>query len=495
MDLDPEKSLMEIRQKALEHQATGQYGEALLGWRSFLLREPDDLAALNNMAIILRSLGRIAEAEATLKIALERHPTSAELWISLAMTLDHWGVTEQTRDAFEKAVMLDDGVSASMEFSRFLASQGLLHEAQSILSAAALKEPDNAYLQASVGDMWRERAFHEEAIRAYDLALTIKPDFPTAQFGRGLSQLACGFLHPQSWEDFEKRPQTGALHGDIDVAGKPKWDGRPLEKRILLVKCEGGLSETLQFMRMLRWIKDGIVWVECQPELHNLIRTARLPVELVPLGQDELEFDCWCSLLSLGDLLQVTSDDVGGAVPYIRHDPASLAIYRKRLGSGLNIGISWHGNNRRFGRGERVIPLEAFAPLSELPDVHLISLQKGEGRAEVGRVPFGIIDFTEELDDGMSAFIDTVTVMKALTLVVTTDNAIAHLAGALGVPVWVATPGASDWRWGGLEEETPWYPTMDLYHLAEGEDWYALFARMKVTLLSMMGGEESPSDQ
>ena len=252
--------LQAMRSSALNYQATGQFDQALLHWRAFLLRAPDDLGALNNMASTLRALDRIAEAEATLMIALERHPGSAVLWMNLAGTLDLWGKFSLAYDAYETAISLDEGIEASLEFADFLIRHGQIDEAQAILTRLIAQLPENPDIPVRMGDLLRVSWRNKEAENAYETALTIQPDYGPALFGRALCHLTWGNFTAQAWAGFERRPRQQELAGNIAIHSIPTWDGSPLDHQILLVKCAGGFAETLQFMRMLHWIKGGTIW-------------------------------------------------------------------------------------------------------------------------------------------------------------------------------------------------------------------------------------------
>jgi len=161
---------------------------------------------------------------------------------------------------------------------------------------------------------------------------------------------------------------------------------------------------------------------------------------------------------------------------------------------GLRVGICWQGNLNHAGDAQRSVPLEVFAPLASLPGVTLYSLHKGPGQAQLSGVgaALKIVDLGAELDREGDAFVDTATVMVHLDLVVSTDTAIPHLAGALGRPVWLLPPHVPDWRWGAAGEMTPWYPTMRLFRQTTPGDWPAVFARVRTTLAAFSKESTQP---
>jgi hypothetical protein len=179
-------------------------------------------------------------------------------------------------------------------------------------------------------------------------------------------------------------------------------------------------------------------------------------------------------------------------VPYLSADRECVAKWRSEFDSadGFKIGIVWQGNTSTLGGRQRAIPLRSFEPLARVPGVRLYSFQKGPGSEQLRdhASALGIRDLAGKLDEGTGGFVDTAAVMMHLDLVVGADTSIPHLAGALGVPVWVALRRVPDWRWLLGRDDTPWYPTMRLFRLNEGEDWTALLARMGRVVEGMAQG-------
>lgn len=188
-----------------------------------------------------------------------------------------------------------------------------------------------------------------------------------------------------------------------------------------------------------------------------------------------------------------TLDTIPANVPYLRADQRLVRLWRDRLGTcrGFRVGIGWQGNRQYRCDRFRSIPLWSFAPLAALPDVTLVSLQQGTGRQQLQAVPaeWGILDLGPEVDTEAGAFMDTAAIMANLDLVVTSDTAIAHLAGALGFPVWVALGKSADWRWLEKREDSPWYPTMRLFRQTQLGDWDEVFERIATQLRAVLDGE------
>jgi hypothetical protein len=292
----------------------------------------------------------------------------------------------------------------------------------------------------------------------------------------------------QGWPEYEWR-----LKGTRELAQpnfpQPTWDGSPLAGRSILLRTEQGLGDTLHFIRYAPLVKaqGGRVLVECTEPLLPLLSGCPGIDRLVPRSLEaRVPFDVQVPLLSLPHLLGTTLATVPANVPYLFADTQLLQQWRQELRaySGFKIGIAWQCNpkldQQRARVAQRSIPLVEFAPLGRLVGVSLFSLQRGAGTEQLPQVTslFPITDLGSWIDEGGSAFMATAAVMKSLELVITCDTAIAHLAGALGVPVWVALPFAVDWRWLLHRDDSPWYPTMRLFRQSEPGDWTPVFERI-----------------
>ena len=269
----------------------------------------------------------------------------------------------------------------------------------------------------------------------------------------------------------------------------PQWDGSPLAGRTLLLEAEQGLGDTIQFVRYAAEIKrrghEGQIILAAQTVLQTLLAGVAGVDLLVNKDQPRPEFDVWTPLLSLPGTLGNTPTDVPADVPYLQAPPESIERWRGRLAGlqGLKIGIAWQGSLTNGNDRRRSVPLTQFAPLGKLHGVTLVSLQKGARREQADTLTqFELASFGEDFDTLEGAFHETAGAMHSLDLVVTVDTSVAHLAGALGLPVWVALPSVPDWRWGLSGDRTPWYPTMRLFRQSKQGDWTTVFERFAATL-------------
>jgi hypothetical protein len=260
------------------------------------------------------------------------------------------------------------------------------------------------------------------------------------------------------------------------------WDGSPLEGRTLLLRPEQGLGDTLHFLRYVPLIArgGGKVLLQVQPPLLRLVQRCTRLDNVIDHG--DATFHVQALLMSLPRLLNLPRECLTESVPYMEADPALVEFWRNELSdlTGLKVGICWRGNPTQKSDRMRSIPLAEFAVLAKVEGVHWISLQKGLGTKQVRDVVdrFSVIDLGGRLDEEAGPFMDTAALMKNLDLVISADTAAAHLAGAMGVPVWIALPFIPDWRWRLGREDTPWYPTARLFRQRTPGDWPEVFARI-----------------
>ncbi len=222
-----------------------------------------------------------------------------------------------------------------------------------------------------------------------------------------------------------------------------------------------------------------------QPAVLRLVGSLPVPVEWFDRVGAVGGFDYQIPLLSLPLVLGTRIDSIPAAVPYLNPNRDAVAAWRERIGgAGTRVGVVWQGNPRYGQDHRRSVPLRHFAPLAALPGVRLFSLQAVHGLDQLGSLPAGMV--VEQLGEGITANPDGVSeiaaAMAALDLVVSSDTAMAHLAGALGRPVWVALNDEPDWRWLFERPDSPWYPTMRLFRQKAPGDWDGVFARIAAAL-------------
>jgi hypothetical protein len=361
---------------------------------------------------------------------------------------------------------------------------------ESFIRSAAF-DGANPDIQVNLGIVLKSLGRYREAAASFGRALALKPRDPSAQFALAFLHLTLGELN-LGWPLYEARFDVPALGNPPRRFTAPRWKGtEPLEGKVLLVHAEQGLGDVIQFCRYLPMLvaRGATVVFEVMPSLEALLRSLPAAIRIIGRGEPTPPIDYYCPLLSLPLAFKTQLDSIPAEVPYLAAEPDRVVRWAGRLRalSGLRVGIAWQGNlvveKLIWARG-RSIPLAALEPLAQWPDVSLVSLQKGAATEQMRNVSFAdrILDLSAELDPGADAFLDTAAVMASLDLVITSDTSIAHLAGALGRPVWTALPLSPEWRWLTERADSPWYPTMRVFRQTTDGDWRAVMAAMAEAL-------------
>jgi tetratricopeptide (TPR) repeat protein len=476
----------------------GRLDDAIDAYSVAIDLKPDFAAAHSNLGLVLSRLGRPADALVCCERAVALDATNAEALTNLGNIHKEQGRLDEAIASHRQALAVNpDLASARYNLSVALHDLGDV-EAAALAYADALKLlPNHAVGYSNLANVYRELGRLDEAAACYRRALEIDPDLPEGRWNQSLLRLLLGDFE-RGWPEYEWRFFSGQVPSR--EFAQPRWQGEPLTGRSILLHAEQGLGDTLQFIRFAALVKQkgGNVIVECPSGLVYLLRSCAGIDQWVPLGDELPPFNTHSPMASLPGILQTRIDSIPASVPYLFAEPALVAQWKERLSSlpGFRIAINWRG---RPGRGEyrwRNIPLDHFMELGRIAGVQLISVQKGEGRAELLQHPRGatIIDFGDELDAAHGTFMDTAAVMKNVDLVITSDTAIAHLAGALGVPTWVALPFASDWRWLLDRSDSPWYPTTRLFRQKTRGDWTSLFHKIRAALRDAMARCPSRAD-
>jgi tetratricopeptide (TPR) repeat protein len=462
-------------------EARGEREEALAHCREAVRLLPEFPEAHNNLGLVLNELGRFAEAVGSCREALRLRPGYAEAYNNLGTAFLRQERWDDAVACFDQALQLrPDLAMVHVGLASSFWRLDRIPEAIAHGEEALRLQPDLAPAHSVMGAICFVQGRHNEALAYFDRALRSPPGLADARFNRGLVRLLLGDL-PEGWHDYEWRLQC-VTHAFAPLP-RPIWDGAPLAGRTILLHPEQGLGDTLQFIRYVPLVRQrgGKVIVACQPPLVSLLTSCADIDGVVPQGGAMPACDIHAPLLSLPAIFESTLATIPRHIPYLFADDDLVEHWRRELAAfpGFKVGIAWKGSSAHPLDRYRSIPLAQFAPLA-LDGVHLLSLQKGDGieqlRDLAGR--FAVTDLGGSLDETAGAFMDTAAVMKSLDLVITTDTAIAHLAGALGVPVWVALPFVPDWRWLLDREDSPWYPTMRLFRQKVPQRWEDVFARI-----------------
>jgi Tfp pilus assembly protein PilF len=430
-----------------------QPGEALKSYDRALASEPDNVEALTNRGVALHDLKRYDEALASHERALAVRPGDAA-------ALNNRGVT------LHKLRRLDEALA-------------------SYDHALALR-PDYAEAFVNRGVTLHDLARYGEALVSHDRAIALRPDDADAHFFGSLSRLLTGdFDH--GWIEYEwrKGASTGISKRDFQ---QPLWLGEDdIAGKTILLHSEQGFGDTIQFCRYVPLVaaRGARVLVEVEGPLRDLMMGLAGAARIIAKGSPLPDFDFQCSLLSLPLAFKTQLETIPSGASYLRASRQAPPHWDTRLGMERRpkIGLAWAGNAKHIRDRERSISLSSLLPLLDV-DATFVSLQK-EVRApdtETLRENRNILQFGDELRD----FSDTAALISQLDLVISVDTSVAHLAGALGKPVWVLLTRVPDWRWLLDRDDSPWYPTARLFRQGDTGEWNGVIARVCEALLKFV---------
>jgi len=460
----------------------GRQREATACFEQAVRCQPDFAGTHNNLGVAYQAEGRLDEAARCFRQAVRLLPQFAEAYVNLGGVFQMQGKLDEAVASFQQAVQgRPDYALAHGDLGVALYRLGRLEEAQSSFQQALRLNPSFPDAHTNLGCVLHAQGKPAEALACFQQALRHRPDFAEAHRASAYVWLAAGDFE-RGWPEYEWRSHCPGFAMPPLPCPRPAWDGSPLEGRTILLRAEQGLGDTLQFIRYAPLVaqRRGRVIVEAHACLLPLLRPCSGIDQVIARGEDPPPFDVHALLLSLPGLLGTTLAAVPADVPYLAADPALVAHWRQELSRvpGIKVGIVWQGNPMLQLDRLRSVPLTAFAPLAALEGVHLVSLQVGPGCEQVAALGerCSVVDMASRFDP--ESFGDAAAVVQNLDLVITVDTAMAHLAGALGVPVWLVLPFAADWRWLVGREDSPWYPSMRLFRQARPGAWGEVFERL-----------------
>jgi Tfp pilus assembly protein PilF len=446
------------------------------------IMDPQIVQQAFDLALEHHRAGRLDLAIASYQRAIQLKPDHAESFNNLGNALKEKGRLDQAMDCYRQAIKLKPHYpDAQYNLALALAGKGSLEEAIGCFRLAIQLKPDFAEAHSNLGNALWFTGQIDQATQQYQKALALNPDLPEAHLNLGVVHLAQGD-YQRGWLEYDwrlkiKRP------GRLPPFQQPRWDGKPLHGRTLLIHAEQGFGDSIFFSRYIpRAAQSGArLILGCQPELARLLsKLARF--EQIATSPSQLPpFDVHCPLPSLPLVMGLRGpDDVPWTGPYLKSDPETrrkFSDFIQQAGRKLKVGLCWSGGPTPPGRS---IPLPMLAPLAN-PNVQFYSLQIGQASIDAKSPPPGmnLIDPTPRITD----FSDTAALIDQLDLVVSIDTAAAQLAAALGQPVLTLLNHASDWRWLLAREDSPWYPTMRLFRQQSAGDWQTVIARVASEIL------------
>ena len=425
----------------------GRHQEAVAAYKAALIQVPNEMVLWNNMANSLRDLDRLTEAKAAYLQASALAPDDAGVLSNLGTVMKDLGELPEAISILRRAVAVGSGCVGKSNLGHAL------------------------YLSGDI----------DAAAQCFDDALLDSPGDPDATFHRGVVNLLTGNWR-DGWAQYEARwtsrlTRERRRHDDLSP-----WDGGDLSGKTILIWSEQGLGDTLQFIRFADQLaaKGGRVVVECQASLAPLLATMPAVSQVVAVGQSLPPVDVQAPLLGLPHLLGLTVDSLPQTGPYLSADQAKAAEWAEwHKTDQPRVGVVWSGESRRQDvecvliDRRRSIGLDVLAPVLSIPGIQFVSLQLGPARAQLTNWRH-VLDPAGRIHD----FADTAALISHLDLVVSVDTSVAHLAAAMGKPVWLLSRFDGCWRWLRDRQDSPWYPTLKLYRQKSAGDWSAPVAAL-----------------
>ncbi len=428
----------------------GKLREAENIYRKILEKEPNNADALHLMGLIAHQEGKYEEAVRNISRAIELKPGCAFYYGNLGMTYDELGKEKESAENFKKALEINPKYNKA-----YLANYNL-------------------------GVYFKDKGKVMDALEYYDRAIELKGDFFDAHWNRSLILLLLGKFK-EGWEEYECRFKK-ENPSDSRVFNKPKWDGSSLKSEKILIVSEQGFGDDIQFIRYLPLVKEkgGHVILECKKELKRLFEDCLFIDEIIEKEDNNIpniNFDFYIHLMSLPGVFNTGLENIPWKESYLRADRGLVEEFKEKIKSDkFKIGIVWAGNPEQENDKNRSMSFEKFKCLAGISGVELFSLQKGGASEQLN--DSRIINIAGEMHD----FADTAAVIENMDLIISVDTSVAHLAGAMGKPVWTLLTFMPDWRWLLERKDCLWYPTMELFRQKKSGDWDSLMRDVRQEL-------------
>jgi tetratricopeptide (TPR) repeat protein len=433
--------------------ALSRYEEAVRSYEAALALNPHYTQAHNNLGNALYELSRYEEALQHQRDATHIDPRFAEAWVNAAITLRRLGRYEEAITYTERALTC---------------------------------QPDHAEALNSRGAIYAALGRHEQALQDYQRALELKPGLAEATWNEALAYLSRGELR-EGWTRYEARWNVKSLNLTPHCRDQAPWLGHEsIEGEVILLHAEQGYGDSIQFCRYAPLVAArGARVLLGVPRALQRLMTSLEGVEAVVAQAPVPPFDRHCPLLSLPLAFGTELTTIPAQAPYLKRDPADCSAWRSRLGPrwAPRVGFLWSGRPTHTNDANRSIPLREFFPLTRC-ELQVVSLQK-EIRAGDLHTLAGMSNM-HRLGEELTDFADTAALLSQLDLIITVDTAVAHLAGALGLSVWILLPYVADWRWLQGRQDSPWYPTARLFRQSTRGDWASVIERVRVELAGFL---------
>jgi tetratricopeptide (TPR) repeat protein len=475
--------------QALQAHRAGRLGEAERGYHQIIDLDPMHAEAIHHLGVIAYQAGAYHDAVQIIRDSLRIEPRNPAAWSNYGLALERVARCEEAVASYDRALALKPAYPEAL-YNRGNALREIdrLDEALESYDKSLQYRPNYVEVHVNRGRTLADLGRLEEAIEEYETALGMAPDLAAAQLNEAVARLALGD-YGRGLPLYEARWSDAQLSGAARTFLAPQWDGlEPVSGSTILLHAEQGLGDSIQFCRYapLLAAQGARVILEVQPSLVTLMRSLDGVAAVLARGDALPEFDLHCPLLSLPLACGTRLETIPASPAYLRAEPQRVAAWRARLDArpqaepGPRIGLICSGNPQYNKDRQRSVPLARFEALFA-PGRDFVSLQK-EFREEDREVLRRRADRMRSFADEIGDFADTAALIDCMDLVIAVDTAGAHLAAALGKPLWLLLPFAADWRWLRGRTDSPWYPTARLFRQPRRGDWDSVLAAVGAAL-------------
>lgn len=467
----------------------GQIDDAIAHYQQALAANPNYVSAHNNLGTLFQQRGNFDEAEKCYRRAIALKPDYASAYDNLGTVLQEKGNVDAAIEHYQRAIALKpDAANAYNNLGSALKEKGRYEAAIASCQQAIRLDPDHADAHSNYGSVLVDRGDCQEAIAHFEHAIRIRPQHANAHLNLGIVLLMLGDF-PRGFPEYHWRWQTRQCP-DLRYP-QALWDGANFAGKTVLLTAEQGFGDNIQFARYAPLVaqRGGTVVLACPRPLVRLMQSLPGIERCVDRDRVNVQTHFHVPLLDLPMILGTTVDTIPAEVPYLQAVPEAVPI---PASDSFKVGIVWASNPANSTSSRRSCGLSHFLSLLQIPNLTLYSLQKepSEADAAVLAAHPNIHDLRHQIQD----FADTAAAIAQLDLVISVDTAVAHLAGALGKPVWTLLPKVPDWRWMLDRTDTPWYPTMRLFRQATAGDWDTVFLDV-ITALNAELGQARPLER
>jgi tetratricopeptide (TPR) repeat protein len=487
---------------AKRESTEGKYAEALARLEPVAKREPKSITVLTALSSVYTDMGNHAEAERAMRRVVDLDPENAKLWVQLGATLNSAEKFRAAADAWEQASFLDPkNTDALSNLGVYERNHGELGLSLYYQRRAVAIDPKHAEGWNNLGIAEMEGDDDEAAKRAFTTAINVRPGYADAHLALGMALLNEGD-YERGLQHYEWRLKSDKLGLMANRPRVPLWNGNDPKGLKILLMAEQGFGDAFQFCRYATWFKErgaDKVYIACRSVIGHLLMTVPGVDGVFGDGDKLPKTDAMAYMMSMPGLTGMRLETIPARDSYFTADPERVTKWAEWLAlkPGFRVGIVWQGNpDPKVDKG-RSYPLTALEPLAKVPGVRLIALQKGKGEEQIDALDgqFEVERPGPDYDAGKQAFADTAAMMMNLDLIVTSDTAVAHLAGALGRPCWVVLKAHPEWRWLRDRSDSPWYPETRLFRRFAGEveprPFAAVMERIATALQKLVDGDLS----